>query len=49
MTLFAHPGHWIFQLLYLMPVVAIVVALAVAKARAPKDAEPREGDDNDAL
>ena len=31
MTLFAHPGHWISQLLYLAPVVALVGALAWAK------------------
>ena len=31
MTLFAHAGHWIGQLLYLAPVVALVGALAWAK------------------
>jgi hypothetical protein len=33
MTLFAHPGHWIWQLLYLAPIVAMVGALAWAKHR----------------
>jgi hypothetical protein len=31
MTVFAHAGHWIAQLLYLAPVVALVGALAWAK------------------
>ena len=31
MTLVAHAGHWIGQLLYLAPVVALVGALAWAK------------------
>ena len=42
MTLFAHPGHWIWQLLYLAPVVAVVGALAWAKfkERRNEDREP---------
>ena len=39
MTLFAHAGHWIGQLLYLAPVVAMVGALAWAKFK-----ERRSGD-----
>ena len=39
MTLVAHPGHWIWQLLYLAPIVAVVVALAWAKYK-----ERRNGD-----
>jgi hypothetical protein len=38
-TLFAHPGHWVWQLLYLVPVVAVVGALAWAKFK-----ERRNGD-----
>jgi hypothetical protein len=28
MTSFAHAGHWLGQLLYLAPVVAMIVAIA---------------------
>jgi hypothetical protein len=35
MTLFAHPGHWIAQLLYLAPVVAMIGALLWARHRGP--------------
>ncbi|HWK29411.1 MAG TPA: hypothetical protein VNS09_22800 [Solirubrobacter sp.] len=33
MTLFAHPGHWAAQLLYLAPVLAMVGAIVWAKIR----------------
>ncbi len=33
MILFAHPGHWIAQLLYLAPVVAMIAALLWARYR----------------
>ena len=33
MTLFAHAGHWIAQLLYLAPVVAMIAAIVWAKVR----------------
>ena len=33
--LFAHPGHWIAQLLYLAPVLAMIGALLWARYRAP--------------
>jgi hypothetical protein len=33
MTLFAHAGHWLAQLLYLMPVLAMVGAIVYAKIR----------------
>lgn len=33
MVLFAHPGHWIAQLLYLAPVVAMIAALVWARLR----------------
>ena len=39
MTPLAHAGHWIGQLLYLAPVVALVGALAWAKFK-----ERRSGD-----
>lgn len=32
----AHPGHWIAQLLYLAPVVAMIAALLWARFRAPR-------------
>jgi hypothetical protein len=31
--LFAHPGHWIAQLLYLAPVIAMVAAILWARWR----------------
>jgi len=34
MTVLAHAGHWIAQLLYLAPVVAMVAAIVWAKVRA---------------
>jgi hypothetical protein len=43
MTLFAHAGHWIGQLLYLTPVVALVGALAWAKYK-DRRREPHEPD-----
>jgi hypothetical protein len=33
MSVFAHAGHWIGQLLYLVPVLAMVVAVAIGKLR----------------
>ena len=33
MTLVAHAGHWIAQLLYLMPVVAMIGAILWGKFR----------------
>jgi uncharacterized membrane protein YtjA (UPF0391 family) len=37
--LLAHAGHWLAQLLYLMPVVAMVVALLWAKYRGHEHAD----------
>jgi len=34
MTLFAHAGHWIAQLLYLAPVVAMIAAILWARLKA---------------
>jgi cytochrome c-type biogenesis protein CcmH/NrfF len=34
MTLLAHAGHWIAQLLYLAPVVAMVAAIVWSRLRA---------------
>jgi hypothetical protein len=42
MTLLAHPGHWIWQLLYLAPIVAMVGALAWAKHRDSRNADRDE-------
>ncbi len=33
MVVFAHAGHWIGQLLYLLPVVVMVVAVGIGKLR----------------
>ena len=35
MWLFAHPGHWAAQLLYLAPVLAMIGALLWARFRGP--------------
>ncbi|MDA0185287.1 hypothetical protein OJ997_33590 [Solirubrobacter phytolaccae] len=35
MMLFAHPGHWAAQLLYLAPVAAMIGALLWARFRGP--------------
>jgi hypothetical protein len=42
MIVFAHPGHWIAQLLYLAPVVAMIGALLWARYRGagPDDDDP---------
>jgi hypothetical protein len=41
MTPLAHAGHWIWQLLYLAPIVAVVGALAWAKFKDRRnDREP---------
>jgi hypothetical protein len=34
MIVFAHPGHWIAQLLYLAPVIAMIVAILWARYKA---------------
>lgn len=33
MIVFAHAGHWLPQLLYLAPVLAVVVAVAVGRVK----------------
>ena len=44
--LFAHPGHWAAQLLYLAPVVAMVGALVWARLRGPSgETGPDDEDD----
>ena len=47
MTLFAHAGHWAVQLLYLLPIVALIGALALAKWRDPGDAVTDTDTDTD--
>jgi cytochrome c oxidase assembly factor CtaG len=42
MTVIAHAGHWLPQLLYLAPLVVLVVAIVVGRVR-----ERREGRDSD--
>ena len=45
MMLFAHPGHWAAQLLYLAPVAAMIGALLWARLRGPSgisDADDEE-------
>ena len=40
MTLFAHAGHWLAQLLYLAPVLAMVGAILWARLKARRDEGP---------
>ena len=40
MTLFAHAGHWIAQLLYLAPVIAMVGAILWARMKARRHEGP---------
>ena len=40
MTVFAHAGHWIAQLLYLAPVLAMVGAIVWARLKARKQEGP---------
>ena len=39
MMVLAHAGHWAVQLLYLLPVVTLIGAVALAKWRDPGDAD----------
>jgi hypothetical protein len=41
MTVIAHAGHWLPQLLYLAPLVVLVVAIVVGRLRERR--ERREG------
>lgn len=43
--LFAHPGHWAAQLLYLAPVFAMIGALLWARHRGPS--ELADGDEEE--
>ena len=40
--LFAHPGHWLAQLLYLAPVVAMIGALLWARYRGPSEIDEED-------
>jgi hypothetical protein len=42
MTLFAHAGHWLAQLLYLVPVLAMVGAVMWARIRGPRQTDDEE-------
>lgn len=46
MTLLAHAGHWLAQLLYLAPVIAMVAAIAWAKIRGPRPDEDEPPSDD---
>jgi cytochrome c oxidase assembly factor CtaG len=45
-TVFAHAGHWLPQLLYLAPLVVLVVAILIGRARDRREAGtgPTSGD-----
>ena len=50
MILLAHAGHWLVNLVYLMPVIVVVgaaVVVAIRERRSPERArdEPAKGDD----
>lgn len=38
MICFAHAGHWLVQVAYLLPLVVLVVILAVGKVRERREA-----------
>ncbi len=42
MTLLAHAGHWAAQMLYLVPVLAMIGALVWARLRGPSDDEDED-------
>jgi len=42
MTLFAHAGHWLAQLLYLVPIMAMVVAILWSRIRGPRQRDDDE-------
>ena len=46
MTVLAHAGHWLFQVVYLAPLVALVVILIVnqVRERRARRIAPPEGD-----
>lgn len=44
--LFAHPGHWAAQLLYLAPIVAMVGALLWARFRGPSGESAADDEDD---
>jgi hypothetical protein len=46
MTVIAHAGHWLPQLLYLAPLIVLVVAIVVGRMRERR--ERREGGREDA-
>lgn len=41
MIVFAHAGHWLPQLLYLLPVVVLVVAILIGRRRERREARER--------
>jgi membrane protein implicated in regulation of membrane protease activity len=41
MTVFAHAGHWLAQLLYLAPLAVLVVAVAVGRWRERREKKPQ--------
>ena len=45
MTVLAHAGHWLPQLLYLAPLLVLVVAILVGRVRERR--ERREGGSED--
>jgi len=47
MILFAHPGHWAAQLLYLAPVLAMLAIIVVARMRAVAEGAGEEPPDRD--
>lgn len=48
--LLAHAGHWLVNLLYLMPVIAVLVAIAISYRKAKEieaDGKPIDGSGRD--
>jgi hypothetical protein len=43
-TVIAHAGHWLPQLLYLAPLIVLIVAIAVGRLRERRDGR-HDGED----
>ncbi len=44
LVVFAHPGHWAVQVLYLAPLAALVIMLVVSKVRERRKRRARPDD-----
>jgi cytochrome c oxidase assembly factor CtaG len=45
-TVIAHAGHWLPQLLYLAPLIVLVVAIVIGRMRERRDSNAADGHDD---